>query len=206
MRCVIISGSPQENPEFVKRVVKKDDFVVCADSGYEYAKKANVKPDLIVGDFDSLKEKITTDCEIVKLNPHKDDTDTMHAVNIALERGYTDFVLVGSIGGRFDHTFANVSTLQYICEQGGKGVMLSESERIEYLPEGEYNFFGYCTKTFSLFPFGCKSVCVSYKGAEYPLEKYSIKSSFPLGISNVFIDEKSEIKIYDGNAILIINL
>ncbi|MGN0491354.1 thiamine diphosphokinase [Ruminococcus sp.] len=206
MRCVIISGSPETNPNFLKQAVKPDDYVICADRGYEFAKLAGIEPDLIVGDFDSYKEKISENCEIVKLNPHKDDTDTIHAIDLAFKQGFTEFLLLGALGGRIDHTFANISALYYIADRGGKGILLSENERVEFLERGEYCFDGYCGKTFSLFPFGCESVCVSYQGAEYPLDRYRIKSSVPLGISNVFISEKSEIKIYDGNAILIINL
>lgn len=206
MRCVIISGSPETNPNFIKQAVKCDDYVICADRGYEFACLADVEPDLIVGDFDSYRENISAECEIVKLNSHKDDTDTIHAIDVAFEKGFTDFLLLGALGGRIDHTIANISALFYIENKGGRGVLLSEKERVEFLTEGEYLFDGYSGKTFSLFPFGCNSVCVSYTGAEYPLDKYRIKSSFPLGISNVFISEKSKIKIYDGNAILIINL
>lgn len=206
MRCVIISGSPETNPDFIKQAVKPDDYVICADRGYEFASIAGVEPNLIVGDFDSYKEKISVSCEIVKLNPHKDDTDTIHSIDLAFEKGFTDFLLLGALGGRTDHTFANITSLLYIADKGGRGVLLSEKERIELLKKGEYFYEEYCGKTFSLFPFGCGSVCVSYKGVEYPLERYTLKSSVPLGISNVFTSEKSEIKIYDGNAILIINL
>ena len=206
MRCVIISGSPETNPDFIKQAVKPDDYVICADRGYEFASLAGVEPNLIVGDFDSYKEKISASCEIVKLNPRKDDTDTIHSIDLAFEKGFTDFILLGALGGRTDHTFANITSLLYIADKGGRGVLLSEKERIELLNKGEYFYEKYCGKTFSLFPFGCESVCVSYRGVEYPLERYNLKSSVPLGISNVFTSEKSKIKIYDGNAILIINL
>lgn len=206
MRCVIISGSPETNPDFIKQAVKPDDYVICADRGYEFASLAGVEPNLIVGDFDSYKEKISASCEIVKLNPRKDDTDTIHSIDLAFEKGFTDFLLLGALGGRTDHTFANITSLLYIADKGGRGVLLSEKERIELLNKGEYFYEKYCGKTFSLFPFGCESVCVSYRGVEYPIERYNLKSSVPLGISNVFTSEKSKIKIYDGNAILIINL
>lgn len=206
MRCVIISGSPETDPNFIKRTVNPDDYVICADRGYEFASLAGIEPKLVVGDFDSYKEKISADCEVVKLNTHKDDTDTIYSINLAFEKGFTDFLLLGALGGRTDHTLANISALYYIANKGGRGVLLSENERIEFLEKGEYCFDRYCGKTFSLYPYGCDSVCVSYEGAEYPLDRYSLKSSVPLGISNIFISEKSKIKIYDGNAIIIINM
>jgi thiamine pyrophosphokinase len=206
MRCIIISGSPETDAEFIRKTVVDTDFVICADNGILYAQQAGVTPDLIVGDFDSYRGTEFPDCEKVTLNPQKDDTDTVHSVDIAIDRGYIDIVILGALGGRIDHTFANISALQYIHNKGGRGVLLSEKESVQFLPVGEYEFKGYKDKVFSLFPFGCNEVCVSYKDAFYPLEKYNLKSSVPMGVSNVFVSDNAEIKIYDGNAILIINL
>lgn len=206
MRCIIISGSPNVDINFIKKTVKSDDYIICADKGCIYASRSDITPNLVVSDFDSCEKKIFHDCETIVLNPHKDDTDTMHSIDIAIERGYDEIVILGAIGGRFDHTFANVSALQYISLKGAKGYLLSPDEHIEYLSVGDYKFSGYNGKTFSLFPFGCSDVCVSYTGVEYPLDKYSLTSSVPMGVSNIFISDISTINIYDGNAILIINL
>ncbi len=205
MHCVIIAGSPETNSEFIKSTINENDYVICADKGYLYAKNAGITPDVVVGDFDSFNSTITDNCEIITLNPIKDDTDTFHSIDIAIERGYTDFTILGALGGRLDHSFANISALEYISQKGAKGILLSEKERVEFLSKGEYSY-NYKEKTFSLFPFGCSEVCVSYEGVFYPLEKYKIKSGLSLGISNVFTSDESQITIYDGNAILIINL
>lgn len=205
MRCVIISGSPQTNSDFLKQAIKNDDYVICADSGYGYSQLANIVPDLIVGDFDSFKGEIPDSVQTVRLKPEKDDTDTIHAITLGIQKGFRDFLLLGALGGRTDHTFANISALEYLSQHSCTGVILSENERIELLTAGEHIFKGQQGKTFSLFPFGCCEVCVSYEGAKYPLNKYKIKSSFPIGISNIFTSDFAKIKIYDGNAILIIN-
>lgn len=63
MRCVIISGSPDTSVEEIKTLCTDDDFIVCADSGYTFARKAGLNPDLIIGDFDSLEEELPTDTE-----------------------------------------------------------------------------------------------------------------------------------------------
>lgn len=206
MRCAIIAGSPETNSDFIKKIIKSDDYVICADKGYLYAKKAGIAPNLIVGDFDSYNDDILDDCEIIKLNTHKDDTDTVHSIDVAFNKGFTDFVILGALGGRTDHSIANISALQYIYSKGGSGVLLSETERIEFLSVGRYVYKDFIGKTFSVFPFGCTKVCISEIGVEYPLDRYFLESSVPLGISNEFIAYESVIEIYDGNAILIINL
>lgn len=205
MRCVIISGSPAYNISFIQSVIEKSDFIICADKGYQYAVEAGITPDLVVGDFDSCDIEANGDFEVISLQTHKDDTDTMHAVDVALERGYDDFLLLCALGGRFDHTFANVSVLQYIHQNGAKGIIATENEVIEYLPVGKKVFENRDGITFSVFPFGCQRICLSISGAEYPLNNEYLYSSIPMGISNVFRGNLSSIEIYDGNAIIILN-
>lgn len=205
MRCVIISGSPDCDIAFVKSAIKKEDYIICADKGYQYAVQAGVKPNLVVGDFDSCDIELSGDFEIITLQTHKDDTDTMHAIDVALEKGYNDFLLLGAVGGRFDHTFANISALQYIHQNGANGMISSENEVIQYLPVGKKIFENLSGITFSIFPFGCYKVCLSITGAEYPLDREYLESGVPMGISNIFNNDFGVVEIYDGNAIIVLN-
>ncbi|MDY4812981.1 MAG: thiamine diphosphokinase [Ruminococcus sp.] len=202
MRCVIISGSPDTSIEEIKTLCSNDDFIVCADSGYTFARKAGLNPDLIIGDFDSLKEELPSDTEVVKLNTVKDDTDTEHCVMECIRRGYKDFLLLGSVGGRTDHTFANIAILSFLSEYNYHGVARNNGEEIQILKEGTYNVEGKNGLTFSVFPYGCESVNLTYKGTKYPLDNDTLTYNVSKGISNVFCDDKAEITINRGRAIL----
>ncbi len=203
MRCVIISGSPDTNVEEIKSLCTSDDFIVCADSGYSFAKKAGLTPNLIIGDFDSLKEELPQNTEVVKLNTHKDDTDTEHCVMECIRRGYKDFLLLGSIGGRTDHTFANIATLAFLSEYNYNGIARTNGEEIRILKEGSYEMNNKKGLIFSVFPYGCESVNVTYKGAEYMLNNKTLTYNVSRGISNVFVDDEAEITINRGRAILL---
>ncbi|QCT07931.1 thiamine diphosphokinase [Ruminococcus bovis] len=203
MRCVIISGSPDTNVEEIKSLCTNDDFIVCADSGYSFAKKAGLTPNLIIGDFDSLKEELPQNTEVVKLNTHKDDTDTEHCVMECIRRGYKDFLLLGSIGGRTDHTFANIATLAFLSEYNYNGIARNNGEEIRILKEGSYEMNNKKGLIFSVFPYGCESVNVTYKGAEYMLNNKTLTYNVSRGISNVFVDDEAEITINRGRAILL---
>lgn len=203
MRCVIISGSPDTNVEEIKSLCTSDDFIVCADSGYSFAKKAGLTPNLIIGDFDSLKEELPQNTEVVKLNTHKDDTDTEHCVMECIRRGYKDFLLLGSIGGRTDHTFANIATLAFLSEYNYNGIARNNDEEIRILKEGSYEMNNKKGLIFSVFPYGCESVNVTYKGAEYMLNNKTLTYNVSRGISNVFVDDEAEITINRGRAILL---
>ena len=203
MRCVIISGSPDTNVEEIKSLCTSDDFIVCADSGYSFAKKAGLTPNLIIGDFDSLKEELPQNTEVVKLNTHKDDTDTEHCVMECIRRGYKDFLLLGSIGGRTDHTFANIATLAFLSEYNYNGIARNNGEEIRILKEGSYEMNNKKGLIFSVFPYGCESVNVTYKGAEYMLNNKTLTYNVSRGISNVFVDDEAVITINRGRAILL---
>lgn len=203
MRCVIISGSPDTNVEEIKSLCTSDDFIVCADSGYSFAKKAGLTPNLIIGDFDSLKEELPQNTEVVKLNTHKDDTDTEHCVMECIRRGYKDFLLLGSIGGRTDHTFANIATLAFLSEYNYNGIARNNGEEIRILKEGSYEMNDKKGLIFSVFPYGCESVNVTYKGAEYMLNNKTLTYNVSRGISNVFVDDEAEITINRDRAILL---
>lgn len=204
-RCAVISGAPDADADLLRRSVNADDFVICADSGLAAAQAAGIKPDLIVGDFDSFKGVVPDGCEVVRLLPEKDDSDTFHAVELALERGFRRFALFAATGGRLDHTFANLCLLGHISACGGEGVILSEDGEIRFLAEGTYIFHGFNGKTFSVFAFGCPSVTLTYSGAKYPLQNGVLFHERPVGLSNVFTSDKAKVTVHSGSALMIIN-
>lgn len=205
-RCVIIAGSPDFDLNFINKTVSADDFIICADKGLEYALKAGVAPNLVIGDFDSCGDFAECTYPIITLPREKDDTDAMHSAEYAVNLGYTNIILLCAIGGRIDHSLGNIATLQFLANRGAKGELCSPDERILFLEKGHHEFNGLRGKTFSMFPFGCEKVLVSNFGMKYPLDKVYIRSDVTLGISNIFISDKTSVDIYDGNAIIIINL
>ena len=202
-RCVIIAGSPEADIQTVKAAVRPDDYVICADMGYKTAAAAGVKPELIVGDFDSYTGSLPGDCELIRLCPEKDDTDTMHCVKTALDKGFRRFLLLAATGGRLDHTLANLAVLEFLDENNAHGIILSKNEMLALLTAGVHRFDNKNGVTFSVFPFGCQSVTVSYEGAKYPLSRGVLRHSEAMGVSNVFTSDKAAITVHDGKALYV---
>lgn len=206
VRCVIICGSPDTDADFVKSFLKPDDYIICADSGYKTSVKSGVKPALFVGDFDSFDGEIESGIELIRLNTHKDDTDSMHCAEVALERGYKNIALLGATGARLDHTIANLSVLEYLRDNGAEAFIENEKEIVQILNEGEYTYSNLIGKTFSVFPFGCAETTVSYIGeVEYPAESLKLMSSRAVGISNIFKSSEVKVIIESGKALFIVN-
>lgn len=204
-RCVIIGASPVCDTEIIKNHVRESDLVVCADGGYQYALEANIKPDWIIGDFDSSEFPENIRCGIIKLPVHKDDTDTMYCVKECMKMGYQDILLLGVTGGRLDHTFANFCTLLYTAENSVNAKILDRENIIFAMTEGmKENIENMKGHLFSIFPFGCKSCKVTLDGFEYPLDEGTVKVNTVLGTSNSVISDHAEIILHEGSAICIV--
>lgn len=199
-KCFIFAGG--ELGEIKKCDIEEGSYIICADSGLCHAQKLEIAPDVILGDFDSYKGELNYDVEIIRCSPQKDDTDTLMAVKLAISRGYDDIIILGALGGRFDHTIANIQTLKYAIEHNVKAEIKDGRNRIFMLNSGEYEF----EKTddyFSIFAFS-ESIKISFlKGVKYPLENYTIYQNFPIGASNEIISEKAVLNLTDGTALVI---
>ena len=108
--------------------INENDLVIAVDAGYRHLEKLNIKPDIIIGDFDSAQKP---DFEnTVCYSPIKDDTDTMLAIKYGFEKGYNFFQIYGGLGGeRTDHTIANFQALGYIAQNNGRGVLVGNNEQ-----------------------------------------------------------------------------
>ena len=97
-RCLIVSGAPEADIAYIKPLLP-GAFVVAADSGYQKCRRLGAEPDIVVGDFDSSPVPEHTK-ELIMMPAHKDDTDTLAAIKIAMERGYTHLILLqcGELG------------------------------------------------------------------------------------------------------------
>lgn len=200
-RCIIIGASPECDTDMIKGNVLADDFVVCADGGYKYALMAGIKPDMIIGDFDSSEFPENSECEKIKLPVHKDDTDTMYCVKECIKRGYKEFLLFGMTGGRLDHTCANFSTLLYLSERDVKATLFDSENEIFVMTSGQKVIENKKEHIFSMFPFGCEACTVSLEGFEYGLDHGILKADFPLGVSNVIKSDEAKITLHDGSLI-----
>ena len=215
-KCVIISAG--SFPE-VEIDLREGDYCIAADAGFGYAQRLGILPDLIVGDFDSakdappevlcgIKEIAERDPDrIVQLEVMKDDTDTLKAVKIGLSKGYRKFYLYGALGGsRFDHSLANIQTLSFIKHHGGRGYIMDKDSMLFIAENETIKFHRGNTGYLSVFSLSDVSRGVSLKGLMYSMEDGTLKSDFPLGVSNEFIiDEEAEVSVKEGTLLISVN-
>ena len=175
------------------------DLVIAADGGYEAAKKLGIKPDLVVGDFDSLGYVPEAE-EIIQHPVRKDDTDTLLAIRLGLERGCRNFVITGALGGRLDHTFANLQALLFLRDHGARGVLYGDGFAVTAVTNSSITVEG--SGTLSVFSMDPRATGVYLRNVSYPLENAELTSSFPIGVSNEFIGQPAEIGCTDGTLLV----
>ena len=200
-RCVIISGSPR----FWVGEIKNTDYIIACDSGYRHAQKANIVPDLVVGDFDSYYGQIPKGIEVYAAPREKDDTDTMLAVKLAFKKGMTDILLLGATGGRIDHQLANVATAAYIAEHGGRCLIADYHNEIYALKNSKVTIEKRTSWAASVLSFSDECKGVSYSGLKYNLTDATLCNTFPLGVSNEIIADEATVEVREGILLVILS-
>ncbi len=197
-KCFIVSALEHD----FNYTVNSDDLVIAVDSGLNNLIKSNIKPNVVIGDFDSLGY-VPIDCEVIKLPVKKDDTDTHFAVNYAIKNGYYDIIVTGALGGRLDHTLANLQTLAFASENGCNAVIHGDTTAVAChngkitLPSG----YG----KVSIFALGNKAEKVTITGLEYSVKDITIYPNYPIGHGNSRLGTKAEICVKNGTVIILID-
>ncbi|MCE5188730.1 MAG: thiamine diphosphokinase [Eubacteriales bacterium] len=194
--CYIVCALPQEQPP----APKPGDLVIAADAGYRNL--GGVKADYVVGDFDSLGY-VPEGEHVVRHPAEKDDTDAMLAARLGLSLGYRRFILLGSVGGRLDHTLANIQTLAFLQGRGARACLLGEEQTIAILERETLRFRAGLTGIVSVFAYD-KTACGVYeRGLKYPLTDAALTDDFPLGVSNAFTSAPAEISVEQGRLLVL---
>jgi len=201
-RCVIVGGANINNYDFIREKLSADDYIIFCDSGLKHMENLRVQPSLIVGDFD-FHDNPHLDVETIVLPCEKDDTDTVYAVKKAIKRGYDNFLLIGVVGARLDHTLGNVSILLYLDSLGKKGCIIDDYSEMKIVSnepayiEDSYSFF-------SLLNISGTAKGITIENAKYPLENGEITCEYQYGISNeVLCGEMAKVSVDKGRALLI---
>ncbi len=201
-RCVIVGGAGIGDYAAIRAALRSTDFLIYCDCGLRHRQGLQRQPDLIVGDFDSY-ERPETAVETIVLPCEKDDTDTVFAAKEGLRRGFGEFLLIGVVGGRLDHTLGNVYLLQYLANRGKKAKILddhSEMELVAAQPVSIDDSVSY----FSLLSITGKARGITIKNAKYPLSDGEISSEYQYGISNQVLQGCiAEVSVAEGQLLLV---
>ncbi len=199
-KCLIVSGGelcPAENKEY--------DLIIACDRGYENCKQLGIRPDLIIGDFDSYEGSVQEDIPVLRLNPIKDDTDTISAVRYALDKGCGIIEISCVFGGRFDHSIANLQTAAFILENGASPILYGRGTVVYAIENSELRLKKRENSYLSVFAASdiCRGVTIS--GTKYKAADAALTPSYPIGVSNEWEDDEAYICVKEGKLLVIIS-
>lgn len=207
MNGLIVAGGNWLNKKVLEEYCFNSQIIVAADSGIESLLSAGCTADYLIGDFDSIKKETLiklqqSDIQLLKYPVEKDDTDTELGLNLLLELGCKNIVLIGVIGSRLDHTLANISTLRNLHFKGVKAKIIDNNNIIEYLGEEE-SFEKKENLYISIVPISFDGVVVSLEGFYFSLKNQKINYGSSLGISNYLVNNIGTVIKHSGEAIII---
>ena len=180
--CYIFASGSYDNKSI--ECFNDESLIIAADGGYDYCVANNINVDIIVGDFDSIKNN-TNDHKCLKFSREKDETDTLLAIDYGIKQGYKTFVIYGGLGNRIDHTLGNIQLLKYMLIKNCKGYLISD-EQVVCAIDKEIYFNNTYKGYISILSIDDVSN-ITIKGLKYEITNYDIVNSYPLGISNEFI-------------------
>ncbi len=183
--------------------ISPGDIVIAADGGYEHLKRIGLEADIVLGDFDS--SEAPRHPNVIRHPAMKDDTDMMLAVKTGLEMGYKNFILLGGLGGRLDHTFSNIQALVYLSRRGARACLAGGDLAITAVTDSALKFTGSEQGLVSVFCSGDNAEGVSLNGLKYPLSDAVLAGDMPIGVSNEFTGEAAEISVRKGTLVIFWN-
>ena len=209
-RTVIVSGGMLEE-DFVLPILKSEEteFIIGVDKGLEFLYKHEIKPDYIVGDFDSVPHELVDyyreklNVPVREFNPVKDASDTEIALRLCLGLNRKAIWILGGTGKRADHLWANVQSLKVALDAGADARIVDSHNQIRLLSHGitlkREEAFG---PFFSVFPLEFPVDDFNITGAKYPLKNHVLKPYGSLCVSNEYAEDTVEIAFSFGVVIL----
>lgn len=205
--CGVIFGSvPCDDWSFLNEYLRRPFQVYCADGGLLNAKAAGLRPDFLIGDWDSGGAPVQG-IPTCTLPPEKDMTDLQAAIDLALKNGCSELLLCGCMGGRrLDHTASNLVILEWLADRGGHGMILDQDNEVRLL-DGEFVVLDAAALPryhyFSLVPLDRIIPGVYLDGVKYPLVNATLTRGDTLSVSNEPAGNEIHIRIGKGRVLLI---
>ena len=209
--CIILNGEIKNYDKTKKIIIKEDyDFIIAADGGCNHLYKMNIMPNYIIGDLDSIDndliEYYKVQHVIFKTYPSKkDETDSQICIYLAKELNATQIDFYGALGGRIDHTLANIGLMHYVRQMNIIPRIITSEEEITIIKNEEVILKGKKGDTISIIPIMGDASNVTLNKLEYPLNNAKMNYLSSLGISNVMLEDECSIKTEDGYALIIRN-
>lgn len=208
MRAVIVGGGTLGSSRALRRFLAQADVLICADGGLHQVRKFNLAPQAVIGDFDSADARTVAWARkrgsvLRRFPAEKDKTDTELALDYAIERGVTEVDFIAALGGRLDHTLANVSLLTRATSHGLRARILAGRSQL-ILVNSHLQLEAGVGDVVSLLAVTETVLGVTTQGLKYSLREGTLHRGSTLGISNEVITLPASVRVQEGLLLVLV--
>lgn len=203
MSKALIITAHIDTPEQLNIDFSYYDCIICADGGISVANILGLTPHWIIGDFDSSLPP--ENHRVIRLPAEKDMTDSEAAIDLAVQKYYSNITVLGGLGGRLDHTMGNLGMLAKYCGKlerlafiDGQNYVFMENPGCFTIPKNHYKYLG-------VISYGEEASDVTLRGVKYPLTNHLLTNGTTLGVSNEITSERAEISFSSGKLLIILS-
>lgn len=202
MKAYIFTGGDILH-EYIAEEIEAGDLVISADAGYKNATLMGAHTNILVGDFDSLGEIPDDVDEVKQLPAEKDLTDTQISVELAIEKGAEEIIIVGSTAGRFDHALSILAILEKYWESRIPIYIVNGQNRIRFIRNSGFIVVRSQYQYFSILAADEKVKGVSIEGAKYPLKNATLTRKHQFAVSNEIVKNCALINVKKGGIYIV---
>ena len=205
-RCLIFANGTLPDPAAARRLLRADDFILCADGGTRHALTLGLLPRVIIGDLDSatfdLEPLTQKGTQIFKYPNDKNETDLELALEYAIEQNYREIVIVAALGDRLDQTLGNLALLANI-QLATLNIRLDDGLESASFCRDQAEVRGRRGDLVSLIPWGGDAHGVRTEGLRWPLSNETLRAHQTRGISNEMLGDVAHIQIESGLLLIV---
>lgn len=215
MSTAALVGATDFNSEHF--LAQRFDCVIAVDGGYASLQRVGVRPDYVVGDFDSLQYVPERD-DVFCFPAEKDESDMELAMRLATEKGFDVLFVYGALAGRLDHTIANMQLITRFARQGCKVFGIGDAFALTVLDGkgpssisfGAFDISDLGSEPYapylSVFALGGVARGVTETGLKYLLDAVEVADDCSLGLSNEFTGSEATVSLTEGNLVVVFPL
>jgi len=204
VRAIIVASGRPSGGEAWKSWVRTGDLIVGADGGAAQALAWGLVPHVVIGDMDSLPEQARAGlasggCEFIVHPRAKDETDLELALSYVVERGFQEVIIFGALGGRLDHTLANLLLLALPRFATAQIRIVDLPEEALLVRDGRsVTIEGLPGDLVSLLPLGGDAGGVTTAGLAWALDGDTLRFGSSRGVSNELTISTARIAVEHG--------
>lgn len=217
-KAIIFLNGNTKDLNFTRKIIDDNTMIIGCDGGADAVYKLGLKPNAVVGDFDSIKsvpqpvyDSKLTNKEIIfdnivykKYPSDKDFLDVELAIDFAVENNIESITLVNNLGNELDHILGTVYTLLKTKYKNLNIKIVQENQQI-FLADNLLTIEGRVGEKISLIPISGEVKVKNCSGLKYNPSKYKMSLTNNIGISNEFTKTKAKVDIVSGVFLVVLH-